>query len=465
MTSFPETNCDLKAISEERAQAEALKVPSIQNINNNHNNINSLNNNNTFSLSKDEAFHQPNLTDSSNLHLNKTDRSYCNLNKTTPHNISYQHNLLVEKKAFPFFPISQPSHRSSTPIIETFHDKHFQPSANQFDHKFNYHISSTEPNCSNVNVDNNITNDIFITDPNDIKMMNDWTPLHTEPSLMFEKYKEHKKGCSKYKDESGVVQRTGSILDNIDRVIHSRRNNSHNNNIPEEKDIVYPPVYCSRKDNSYKCEGMSHTKCNYAYNSIYGNKANMDNNVFSTFGVNTISSEGNNKEVDIKDNNHNDMDDIKHNNSINNHNSKLKGYGGDKVKERNGVNRNMKLFFDYSSTNDKNELDKICNYNKGKIALCSEKSPEQMHKSHWEEKYQKSVLNYRNKLSNSDYNDDEFYVIPKDKRIKMTPEMIIKDEMMKQQHKQHIQNLYNETFKRVCYASQKYTKYSDIKND
>jgi hypothetical protein len=42
----------------------------------------------------------------------------------------------------------------------------------------------------------------------------------------------------------------------------------------------------------------------------------------------------------------------------------------------------------------------------------------------------------------------------------MTPEMIIKDEMMKQQHKKEVQNLYNETFKKVSYVSQKYMKYS-----
>ena len=449
MTSFPEPNLNLNPISKEHHPT--LTVPLIQNINKPHNNINSFNNTNTFNLSKDdETFPQQNLTES-NLHLNKTDRGYYNLNKTTPN------NFFLDKKPFPFFPPTQPSYRSSTPIIEAHHDK---PLTNQLNHKFNYHISCTEPNCSNVNADNNITNDIFITDPNDIKMMNDWTPLHTEPSLMYDKYK---KGSFKYNsnnnnnkhteelNDSGVVQRTGSILDNIDRVIQSRRIN----NIPEEKDIVYPPVYCSRKDN----EG--HMNCNYVYNSLYGNKVNMDDKVFSTFGVNTISTEDNNNNKDGDVNDKNVVMNVK-DDKYNSNNSGLNRYSDYKVNKANGVYyNNMRLFFDYSNTNEMNELNKVKYCNNNGINACS--GVKQMNKGSKGEKCSKYKLvdNYWNKIRNNDYNDDdEFYVIPKDKRIKMTPEMIIKDEMMKQQHKKEVQNLYNETFKKVSYVSQEYMKYS-----
>ena len=437
MTSFPEPNLNLNPISKEHPPT--LTVPLIQNINKPLNNINSFNNTNTFNLSKDdETFPQQ----ESNLLLNKTDRGYYNLNKTTPN------NFFPDKKPFPFFPPTQPSYRSSTPIIEAHHDK---PSSNQLNHKFNYHISCTEPNCSNVNVDNNITNDIFITDPNDIKMMNDWTPLHTEPSLMYDKYKKgsfkYSNNNNKHTEESGVVQRTGNILDNIDRVIHSRRIN----NIPEEKDIVYPPVYCSRKDN-------------YVYNSLYGNKVNMDDKVFSTFGVNTISTEdnNNNKEMDVNDKNvvMNVKDD-----KYNSNNSGLNRYSDYKVNKGNGVYyNNMRLFFDYSNTNEMNEINKIKYCNNDRINV-----DKQMNEGKKGEKCSKCKLvdNYWNKIRGDECNDydDEFYVIPKDKRIKMTPEMIIKDEIKKQQHIKEVRNLYNETFKKVSYVSQKYMKYSKNKNN
>ena len=380
-----ETN-KLKTISEEqvqtidnvpiRNQTSIIKQIEISDNTNNENN----NNSKEEILNEKDLVIEHNIIDDDNQYLNKTDRGYYHLNKynnnnfassqidsnnvSKNNNASYREKLKEKKLLFPNFSLSQCPNRSRTPIIETYHDNYFQPSNIQSNQKFHYHVSSTEPNCPIISGDN-VTNDVFITDPNDIKMMNDWTPLYTESSML-DKCKEHKKMHNKNKEQNDinkqsdyydymcgtesnlytdVVQRTGTILNNAQ---HNKTNASNSKPIiPEEKDIIYPPSYyannCSNNNNIHNnamklpIGGLSQSRTNFIYSSIYGTRVTTENNnIYPTFRANTVNTEET-------------MKNYKNTNEYNNTTNKKQGNKSDKklnlTKSSNVTHNNSSIYY------------------------------------------------------------------------------------------------------------------------